>query len=587
MESKERLLELLSKFGMDLNYHDPFLYERKGKYGLVYTFSHSFYGILTRAVFFENEQDAYEFLYQYWWYKKYGETYHVSISLSDYESFEVSPSFMYLGQKITSEEMKELLILPSQASYTSKKVRTYQRYLRTAQTLMQILKLKIKFQDDTQNSVYDLRLELQKQQNEYIQLLNRYEKTNRPLDKEEIQIIENEYDLKDFEEQLTTFERNENIEELKVFIQSLWQELFSIECMEQHLKNKYSLIKMPLELEDIRKKKSYLESLFNKKKTLFSKKEHASEELQKIDDLSEIKKIVNVEDYINNELKRLEEKYSIIDEMDYTTLGDYLNEFDNMGVNISIPSDDKSTRCLYHDELISEMVQNVDSFNVLERQSVSIYHSFLENLCDEILIKLIDHFDDMKIVDYILQNHLEEINNDIRVLSDPENVFIRMKKMKILSLTNPESFCKSLIEVCKTVLAMKNYFASSWVYLFGKSKMKNDLPLLYHASCNSSSSPAQVKGEYDVHDILKVQSGVNILFFSYYYSLKNPYFHDDSLEEKTNREDVLLILKNYQVNFSKSDILNVVRYKVLKNGKIVSGVEKLTTDYYRHITVTR
>lgn len=589
MKSKEKMLELLSKFGMDLNYHDPFLYERDGKYGLVYTFSHPFYGLLTRVLFLESEEEMEEFLYQYWWYKKYGETYHVIMSLNNYEQLEVQPVFLFHGNEITSDDMKALLVDPLKEIHSSKKVKEYQRYLRTAHILIDILNLKVKFQQDTYKSVLDLELEFQKQENELIQLLNRYEKTNEPLKELELETSEKQdFEISDFQHQLEFLSEYENLDDLKTFIDSLWKMLLSYESDDGHLQNKYLLIKMPLELNDIRKKKDYLESLFNKKKGLFFKKEHVREHLVKIDEMSEVNKIVKMEDYIQNEKKRLNEKYSIIDEMDYTTLGDYLNEFDNMGIDVPFENSESSMNLeLSHDDLIKEFTTSLSSLNVIERQCSFIYHSFLESICDEILLLLMDAQKEQEILAMLMQKYTDELTRALQVLSDPENVFIRMKKMKLLSLSNLRSFCMSLIEVCKTLLSMKGFMLSSICYVFGKSQKEAPIPKFYHASCKSSMSPTQVKGAYDIHDILEIHPGVSCYFFSSYYSLKDPYFHDDSLVEEQNREDILLFLKDYKVNFKKSDILKVARYKIDKNEKMVEEIRLLKTDFYRHVMITR
>ena len=84
----------------------------------------------------------------------------------------------------------------------------------------------------------------------------------------------------------------------------------------------------------------------------------------------------------------------------------------------------------------------------------------------------------------------------------------------------------------------------------GKSKKNDPLPFIYHASCKSSTSPAQKKGEYDIHDVLEIDPGVGFSFFTSYYTLKDPYFHDDTLVEEATREDVMIFLKKYQVKYT-------------------------------------
>ena len=270
-----------------------------------------------------------------WWYQKYRSQFSVQIELDDYETMTPQVQFRFHDKDLSKEMMMQMLVDPSEMPKAFKKQRIYQRLLRTSRLLIAIIEEKIKVQNDTYRNVTDLDLEYRRQENEFLQLYNRYKKEKNPLHnitEESLELVNLDESIQQLHEQVDYFSQEVSFEKLKEFIDSLWKMLLQMESEKGYLQNKYLLFKLPIDLEDIRKKKSYMEFVFNKKKGLFSRKEHVKEALLKIDSESESKKIIGMKDFIENEIKRLQEKYSIIDEMDYATLGDYLNEFDNLGI---------------------------------------------------------------------------------------------------------------------------------------------------------------------------------------------------------------------------------------------------------------
>lgn len=587
MKSREKLLELLSRYGFETKYNDPFLYEQDGKYGLVYRFSHAFYGLLTRVLFLDNENEILEFLYQYWWYKKYGEEFDVMVELDDYEILEIIPKFKLGDRVLTSKDMKNMLLDPDELYKDEKNMKLYQRYLRTANILIQIMREKIKTQNDTQRNVIELDNELKRQENEFLQLFNRYQKDNKPLHviKKDEENFSLPHEIDDLTLQLEWFSKHESMSELKEFIDSLWQSLLSLETSKQYLEHKYLLVKLPLDLEDVRKKKAYMEFVFNRKKGLFSKKEQVIDSLKKIEESSESKKIVSMKDYIKNEVQRLKDKYSIISEMDYTTLGDYLNEFDNLGIQVPFDLKEVVIKKYTYSKFVQQLEDIYQSLSREEQQSLSIYHSFLEPICDVIMNYVTDRHFEEEIERFLEERYANDLQDAMRVLSDPENVFVRMKQMKLLSLSSRSSFCKSLIQVVKTVASIQSFHIPGICYIFGKSSKSDQNFSIYHASCRAVGSPAQKRGNYDIQDIIELHENVLFQYFPTFYFLRDPYFHDDTLEEE-KREDILLNFRNYQVNFKNSDIIRVARYRIVKDGKDVTNIQLMATENYRHIVVT-
>lgn len=594
MVSKNEIIMILSKLGMDSKYQAPYLYESEGRFGVVYSFTHKFYGILERVRFFIDQEDAYNFLYQYWWYRKYHDQFSVELLLDEYESLTPKVFFQMFDKDLTVSDMKSLLEDPEELPKEKKKQKLYQRYIRTSRILVKVIEEKIKVQNDTYRNVKELDLEFQKQENEFLQLYNRYQKTNLPLHDildTPFEFVHMEEEIKNLNEQIDFLSKQINFDDITKFIDSLWETLLHMECEKGYLQNKYLLFKLPIDLEDVRKKISYMEYVFNKKKGLFSKKEHVLETLSKIDDESEGNKIIHMKDFIENEIKRLEEKYSIIEEMDYATLGDYINEFDNLGISLPFESQEKPKEKIFRREDILKIYRDTyESLSQDDQQSIIIYHSFLQPICDCILKGILNHEKQKDILNYVKRNYEIDITQGMSILEDPENVFLRMKKMKLLSVTNEEQFLESLYLVCENLLKIKTFKLKGISYVFGKSG-KKDVLELYHASLKNIGSPVQVKGNYELYDILEITSGVSCLFLPKFYQVKDLYFHDNTIEEIPDREDVVLFLKNYQVNFENSDIIKVSRFsfkeRMDESYKTFYDMKCVKVEQYRYLVITK
>ncbi|MCI8575275.1 MAG: hypothetical protein HFI09_02265, partial [Bacilli bacterium] len=575
-------------------YQAPYLYEEDGKFGLLYSLTHPFYGFLERVKWFSNSLEAEEFIYQIWWYQKYRNEFSVQMQLDNYEKKNPEVQFLVRDRVLSKMDMMQMLADPSEMPKEEKKQRIYQRLLRTCRLLIAIIEEKIKVQNDTYQNVSSLDLEFRRQENEFFQLYNRYKKEKHPLHtiaNEPLEFVHLDESLQQLNEQVDYFAQRVSFEEIKKFIDSLWDMLFNMESEKGYLQNKYLLFKLPIDLEDVRKKKSYMEFVFNKKKGFFSRKEHVKEALLKIDSESESKKIIGMKDFIQNEIKRLKEKYSIIEEMDYATLGDYLNEFDNLGISTPFDLQEKIIEKTFtRDELLKHCRDIYDTLSYQDQEYLRVYHSFLQPLCDVMLIAILNGEKKEDLLQQMIKQNAKEIEQAISILMDPENVFLQMKKMKCLTFYNENNFLESLYTVCEKILKIQTFTFQGIGYVFGKS-LKNEDYSIYHASFKNVVAPVQKKGNFDVQDILEIHGNVSLLFLPYFYEVQDVYFHDNTVEEKGNREDVLLILKNYQVNYNNSDIIKVSRFQAKETWegsyKILHDMKCIRKESYRHIIVTK
>ena len=169
--------------------------------------------------------------------------------------------FMY-GRELSSKDMKLLLTDPEELPREKKRQMVYERCIRTARILVAIMEEKIKIQNDTYHNVMDLDLEFQKQENEFLILSNRYFKEQKPLNELKEPIYEDiakEKELQKLTQQIDVLMDQKDLKVLKEFIDSLWKSLLKMETDKGHLQNKYLLFKLPIDLDDIQKKKNYMQ----------------------------------------------------------------------------------------------------------------------------------------------------------------------------------------------------------------------------------------------------------------------------------------------------------------------------------------
>lgn len=593
MIEKKDLFGILNKYGLDSKYFNLYVYESEGHVGFLYSFSHPFYGSLQRIITFSSLEKAEDFVYRYWWFKKYQKKFDVTLELDNYEKVNPKPMFVMYGKELNAKDMKLLLTDPEEMPREKKRQKLYERCIRTARILVAIMEEKIKIQNDTYHNVTDLNLEFQKQENEFIKLHNAYFKEQKPLNEITVPVFEDvskHAELQQLNQQIDALMDQKDLKILKSFIDSLWKSLLKMETDKGHLQNKYLLFKLPIDLDDVQKKKNYMLQISKKRKGFFSKKEPVALELRKIDAASEIHKVIHMKDFISNETKRLEEKYAIISEMDYATLGDYLNEFDNLGISSPLELLDKPQNRRFLKEEIQKEFQTIyDSLSDTDLQCLAIYHSFLKPVCDYILFGIINKVDKSIVLKETKANYLTEIQQSMLILGDAENVMMRMKKMKILSLRSENTFLESLYQVCMQLHALKAFQISGIFYAFGKS-MQNEYLDAYHATLKNVGVPIQTKNKFDVNDILEIRAGVSVLYFPYCYSVKDYVFHDFTIEEQ-KKEEILIFLKDYQVNLANSAIIKVSRYQAnLKQdqmGQWMCDMNLTKTDLYRHITISK
>ena len=409
---KEELLKLLNKYGFYSFQKEPFLYEGKDGIGFSYSFKDPFYGQLTRLFLPNSLVEAEDFLAKYYWYKRYGDVYSVFFVLDNYRSAHPNIRIEYQGNDMSLNDLNQLLIEPKEKK---EKDKAYIRKVkRTLLLLLEVLKEKLRLQNQTYHNLLKLTNNYIDKENEFQDKCARYQKrVVEPLKHVESENFDFavDYSLQDYENEIR---QNEDIESLESLVDNLVDIIYHLEIDEGYLQNKYELIKMPLQIQLLKRKIQILDDYFSRKKVLFGRKE---DELEKTildaEQESTLQNIVSFEHYKSNEEKRIDEKYTVIPDLDIRTVGDFLVEFDNLKVSEPV--------------LVDHITDNVSFEIVME----NLEHDYANLSRDE---------QDRLLAYYYLWKQVDDqsLEHFISLMNNPNNIMMKIKYFKDIDCSSLE-----------------------------------------------------------------------------------------------------------------------------------------------------
>lgn len=456
MLQKEEILTTLKKYGYYSLNRAPFLYQENDKLGIYFVWPHKHYGNLERVLYFETIEEVEKEVFQYWWFMNNKDKYFLEVNFDNYEVVNPKVTYLFKGNILTFELMQSfdentVFVDPKE---TIKK----RQLLRTASILILILKEKIKNQNNIYNRVIEMAENLRLLQNEYQKKLNLYKKGYSEPTKNLELLKEDQDEVESLLKKLyAEMEQLETIEDIRGFINTMYQYLINLESSTSAIQNNYLNQRYPLEIEDIRKKISILNEVINEKKKLFQAKQDPITLLSTVDNLSPCNKMIDCKTYIEKEKAQIKEKYLNREKIDENVLGDYLVSFEKL--SISLPPIIESN---YYDEFDKEdlvcTLKNIfGNLSQKEQSACYVASSFLR----ECLCILIDKNADQEInlneiiSQLVLENKIHLFNEAYTILDHYNNAKIRVKYFGILKIKNFETFLHSLLEVIRILKELK------------------------------------------------------------------------------------------------------------------------------------
>ena len=569
----EVIKKTLTKYGSYSFKKEPFLYVKNNELGISFTFKDNLYGELTRIFIPSSVEELEDFLGKYSWYKKNGQKYHVEIKLSDYKIKNPKIQFTKDNVEYALEDLIKLSngIYSEKENAERKKEEIYIRKLkRTLFLLIEVIKEKVKVQEDTYQNFLKLKQEYHQKYNQYLQVKKDYYKLKK-VDFLPEEPAEKLPDLSSKIAEITAeINQTENKEALEHQIDTLLSFIKELETSKNLINNKYELIKLPLELEKVTKKTEIIERASKKKRGLFAKKENIDDELKEVEEKSIVKQIVSYENYEKNELERLEEKYAMIPELDKRTIGDFLIEFDNLKIKEPDFQEKQEEKVLSYEEVMTFLEEDFEKRTLEEKKVLTMYHSFLRKI----------------ILDEKL-TYTKELEDFINHLENPNNILFKLKYFKKIETVTPEKCLTSLKNEAKKILEISPDILKGDINVFFKDNKMIRASIFLAASNKRMLAPTQYQGENDTNYIalLKKNSKVYFIPNEITYDIEN----DEILIQKNNQPFFLIDLKKNNIKYSNSDIIKIVRYQnemtCENKTTIVTDLISTKVDQYKNIII--
>ena len=537
--NKKDILKLFKKYSFDSSIKEPFLYEDKDKLGIYYTFKDEIYGSLNR-VFLPNDLiDCEWFLKNYYAYQN---SHCNLIKLASYNDPYARPEFID-----NIELLDENIVVNCFDD---------EPYYRSAKMLIKIIKEKMDLSLLTYENVKKLtekytriKQELAKKRKSPEELISVYN----PKQIEKIKIKQDNI-VKELNNKLKNCQTKE---ELKKIIDELINYLKSLELEDSLINNKYFMLKIPIEIEQL-KEEIKLYDEYNIVKLKKKRKIELEEKIKELEIKHAKNKVISLATFMKKEMQNINEKYNLVSDIDYNTIADYLIEFDNLNIKDSIDIKEKQGIKILR-----------DAFDKLEEQDKNNLYliTFFSNI--------IDSYNP-----YIIKEYYKTINN-------PNNVLVKIKLFKDIDISSYKNFELSIKELinkynnfnklnmpCDMLMFFEGNKVLTTNLLVASSK-KNCMPKL------DSNNPCT----YVIN--LKKNALINYVPSKLTIDITN---EDKIVLKEGNPLFIIDIEKNNTIN-KKDDIIKVAKVKIFEKKTtdiiIVSKIKTEEIKCYKRIEIER
>ncbi len=566
--TKEELQKLRTKYGFYSLKKEPFLYENNEELGFVYTYKHPFYGFLTRCFLPTSLKDAEDFLSNFSWYKRKGLKSQIEIVFDNYEKKNPKITFQKDGTEVSKEEQKDIDQSLKKKNFEKEQEKKWiYKLKRTIYILLNVIEEKFKIQTITYQNLVNLTNEYIEKQNELRTLMTEYDKTPKRI----LNKIKIEQEDVSFKEELELLKKEiENTEEkdsLEENIYSLVEYLETLELEEGLLKNKYELIKIPLQIDITKEKIKYIKERETEKKKKLRKKIKFEEIFKEIEEKSSLSKIVTYEHFQENEKNRIEEKYSVIKDLDIRTIGDYFLEFDNIKMEepkIKEPKENKEQEISY-EKLMKDLEQSFLKRPKKEQDLLTEIFYFLKNIVH-------DNEEKFK----------KNIETFINLMHNPNNIMIKVKYFKNIDITSVEKCLNSIKKEIDKLKEIEETILKRDCNVFFKGAKEITTNIL---KVSPKRILAPIEKEQTINYLGVLKEGTPVLFLKEEIVLDK--LQDDVLELEQEKPYLLISLEKNTIRKENKDIIKIGKYREIVKEDIVVDIIKEKNNLYQNVIIER
>ena len=538
---KKDLLELFKKYGFNSSLKEPFLYEDNKNIGIFYSFKDPYFGTLNRVYIPNNIEEAEIFLKNYY---SYINAHCLKIKLESYNNPFAKPYF---------EEDIELLDENLESNQL-----IYSPLYQSANLIIKVIAEKMNLSLTTYENVKKLNEKYASIKKEWCK------KKNIPYTEPQLNNLKNIDTIKN-EQNIIINKLNKtlntctNFKELKTTILQLIKYLENLEKDHSLINNKYFLLKIPLEI-DMMQKEILILNQYNISKLNKKNKKELESKLKELKEHNQKNKIISLANFTNIEQNKIKEKYTIINDLELESIGNYLIEFDSLPIK--------------NEPIIKEQ----EGFNILNQ-----YFNDLPEEEKNILYLII--FFKKLLDNNINYNYL--LKDYFKIILSPNNVLAKIKIFKKINMTSIKDFEASIKELTEKLQKIKPIEMPCDIQIyFEENKIIND-KLIIASSKKSCMPKTETENPIIYIATLKKNSLVNFIPSKLIIDIAN----DDKISLKEGNQLFLIDFKENNIYEEKSDIIKVAKVRILeKTTTDIVTISKLKTDKiicYKKINIER
>ena len=593
----DSVLELMRKYEFSSTTVPPYLFVKGNTVGLYYAFTDLNYGYLERVKYFDDMDQVEMFLKKFAWIRDNGEKYKVRMVLDNYEI--INPKIMFLRDEkiMVKGEMEDIDGFEAK-KLEQEKLDRVSRLILTSGNLLLIY-------DEIKNNQISYFTSITEVKNElrtlYYELQKEIDKYNGVTIERELKLLPDVADNSGINQMMEVANKDKynqylvrlpDEQEAEAFVKDVWNLIMNLELNSRYYQAQYDETNIRGEMRVVQEKIDYIKGLNEEDKTFF--KEDIMAKFKKINKKYESINIALSDNYIQEKLNDINNKYSYFDKVNVYKLPDYLKEAmkntNYLELVEKYTHEEVKDNVLSLNEIIANLVEQFNKLTPDEQAILTLYNSEFKVYFDMILnIPGFENLSPKEIANRIAKDRRSSKAKSIcfdlvkKRLEHPINKEIKSKIFDKISFFNYNSFIESIVRGLKLIKNINNkmYINSAInLYFFLEEETEFSKKFFLSVTNNINSLYKEVDDNNDIIGIARIKENTPVLYSPYTLSLGDIYSKDNVRMAVNNNTGFDLLIDTSDTKMLKDNNKIVIANYVSKKENIgdVSVVTDITLN---------
>ena len=593
----DSVLELMRKYEFSSTTVPPYLFVKGNTVGLYYAFTDLNYGYLERVKYFDDMDQVEMFLKKFAWIRDNGEKYKVRMVLDNYEI--INPKIMFLRDEkiMVKGEMEDIDGFEAK-KLEQEKLDRVSRLILTAGNLLLIY-------DEIKNNQISYFTSITGVKNElrtlYYELQKEIDKYNGVTIERELKLLPDVADNSGINQMMEVANKDKynqylvrlpDEQEAEAFVRDVWNLIMNLELNSRYYQAQYDETNIRGEMRVVQEKIDYIKGLNEEDKTFF--KEDIMAKFKKINKKYESINIALSDNYIQEKLNDINNKYSYFDKVNIYKLPDYLKEAmkntNYLELVEKYTHEEVKDNVLSLNEIIANLVEQFNKLTPDEQAILTLYNSEFKVYFDMILnIPGFENLSPKEIANRIAKDRRSSKAKSIcfdlvkKRLEHPINKEIKSKIFDKISFFNYNSFIESIVRGLKLIKNINNKIninSAINLYFFLEEETEFSKKFFLSVTNNINSLYKEVDDNNDIIGIARIKENTPVLYSPYTLSLGDIYSKDNVRMAVNNNTGFDLLIDTSDTKMLKDNNKIVIANYVSKKENIgdVSVVTDITLN---------